>query len=74
MAYKPKELMAEIRRRMILKDVQMKELAALMDTTQQNMSNIFRNANPKYSTLVQICEALNLDIEINFIDKKDDSE
>lgn len=74
MAYTPKELMAEIRRRMILKDVQMKELAALMDTTQQNMSNIFRNANPKYSTLLQICEALNLDIEINFLDKKDDSE
>lgn len=74
MAYTPKELMAEIRRRMILKDVQMKELAALMDTTQQNMSNIFKNANPKYSTLLQICEALNLDIEINFIDKKDDSE
>lgn len=74
MAYTPKELMAEIRRRMILKDVQMKELAALMDTTQQNMSNIFRNANPKYSTLLQICEALNLDIEIKFMDKKDDSE
>ncbi|MDR1772435.1 MAG: helix-turn-helix domain-containing protein [Hungatella sp.] len=74
MAYTPKELMAEIRRRMILKDVQMKELAALMDTTQQNMSNIFRNANPKYSTLLQICEALNLDIDINFVDKKDDSE
>ncbi|EXG86137.1 Cro/C1-type HTH DNA-binding domain [Clostridium sp. ASBs410] len=74
MTYTPKELMAEIRRRMILKDVQMKELAALMDTTQQNMSNIFRNANPKYSTLLQICETLNLDIEINFTDKKDDSE
>ncbi|CUX70822.1 helix-turn-helix protein [Clostridium sp. C105KSO15] len=74
MAYTPKELMAEIRRRMILKDIQMKELAALMDTTQQNMSNIFRNANPKYSTLLQICEALNLDIEIYFREKKDDSE
>ncbi len=74
MAYTPKELMAEIRRRMILKDVQMKELAALMDTTQQNMSNIFRNANPKYSTLLQICEVLNLDMVINFVDKKDDSE
>ncbi|MSS11748.1 helix-turn-helix transcriptional regulator [Clostridium sp. WB02_MRS01] len=74
MAYTPKELMAEIRRRMILKDVQMKELAALMDTTQQNISNIFKNANPKYSTLLQICESLNLDIEIYFTEKKDDSE
>lgn len=74
MAYTPKELMAEIRHRMILKDVQMKELAALMDTTQQNMSNIFRNANPKYSTLLQICEVLNMDMDITFTDKKDDSE
>ena len=74
MTYTPKELMAEIRRNMILKDIQMKELAVRMDTTQQNISNIFRNANPKYSTLLQICEVLNLDIEINFIDKKDDSE
>ncbi len=74
MTYTPKELMAEIRRNMILKDIQMKELAALMDTTQQNISNIFRNANPKYSTLLQICEVLNLDMDINFTDKKDDRE
>jgi transcriptional regulator with XRE-family HTH domain len=73
MTYTPKELMAEIRRIMILKDIQMKELAALMGTTQQNISNIFRNANPKYSTLLQICEVLNLDMDINFTDKKDDS-
>lgn len=74
MTYTPKELMAEIRRIMILKDVQMKELAVRMDTTQQNISNIFRNANPKYSTLLQICEVLNLDMDINFTNKKDDSE
>lgn len=73
MTYTPKELMAEIRHKMILKDIQMKELAALMDTTQQNMSNIFRNANPKYSTLLQICEVLNMDMNIEFVDKKDDS-
>lgn len=74
MVYTSKELMAEIRHIMILKDIQMKELAVLMDTTQQNISNIFRNANPKYSTLLQICEVLNLDMDIEFVDKKDDSE
>ncbi|WP_242837890.1 helix-turn-helix domain-containing protein [Lacrimispora indolis] len=74
MVYTPKELMAEIRRIMIVKDIQMKGLAALMNTTQQNMSNIFKNANPKYSTLLQICEVLNLDMDIEFVDKKDDSE
>lgn len=74
MTYTPKELMAEIRRIMIVKDIQMKGLAALMNTTQQNMSNIFKNANPKYSTLLQICEVLNLDMDIEFVDKKDDSE
>ena len=74
MVYTSKELMAEIRHIMILKDIQMKELAVLMDTTQQNISNIFRNANPKYSTLLQICEVLNLDMNIEFVDKKDDSE
>ena len=74
MVYTSKELMAEIRHIMILKDIQMKELAVLMDTTQQNISNIFRNANPKYSTLLQICEVLNIDMDIEFVDKKDDSE
>lgn len=74
MTYTSKELMAEIRRNMILKDIHMKELAARMDTTQQNISNIFRNANPKYSTLLQICEVLDLDLDIEFVDKKDDSE
>lgn len=74
MVYTPKELMAEIRRIMIVKDIQMKGLAALMNTTQQNVSNIFKNANPKYSTLLQICEVLNLDMDIEFVDKKDDSE
>lgn len=68
MTYTPKELMAEIRHKMILKDIQMKELAARMDTTQQNMSNIFRNANPKYSTMLQICEVLDMDMNIEFVE------
>lgn len=74
MTYTPKELIAEIRHKMNLKDIQMKELAARMNTTQQNMSNIFKNANPKYSTLLQICDVLDLDMNIEFVDKKDDSE
>ena len=74
MTYTPKELMAEIRRNMILKDIQMKELAVRMDTTQQNISNIFRNANPKYSTLLQICEVLNMDMNIEFVVNEDDRE
>lgn len=67
----PKEFLSEIRRIMALQDIPMKELAARMETTQQNASKIFTQCNPKLETLYNICNALNLQMDIKFISKDD---
>lgn len=69
------ELLIEIRKIMALKKIQMKELAILMGRSQQSVSQIFKTANPKYSTLLEICTALEINLDISFIIKdKDDTE
>lgn len=59
-----KEILAEIKKYMDLNDIQMKELAVLMNKSQQSISQIFQVANPKVSTLLEICDALGLQIDI----------
>jgi transcriptional regulator with XRE-family HTH domain len=49
----------------------MKDLAARMNKSQQSISQIFQIANPKISTLLEICNVLNLQIDINFKNKSD---
>lgn len=69
------ELLVEIRKIMALNNIQMKELAVMMNKSQQSVSQIFKTANPKYSTLLEICNALNIDLDISFMTKdKDDTE
>lgn len=69
------ELLVEIRKIMALNNIQMKELAVMMNKSQQSVSQIFKTANPKYSTLLEICNALNIDLDISFMPKdKDDTE
>lgn len=76
MKYKTaKEILSEIKHIMYLNDIQMKDLASRLNTSQQNLSKIFKVANPKCSTLFDICNALDIDIEIDFVPKnKDDTE
>ena len=62
----PKELLSEIKRIMDINDIQMKDLAVSMHKSQQSVSQIFNNANPKISTLIEICNALDVEIDINF--------
>ena len=66
-----KELLAEIKKYMDINDIQMKSLAATMNKSQQSISQIFQNGNPKTSTVFEICNALNLNIDIKFIQKGD---
>lgn len=66
-----KELLAEIKKYMDLNNIQMKELAANMGKPQQNISQYFSNGNPKCSTIFEICNSLNVDIDINLINKGD---
>lgn len=65
-----KELLSEIKRIMDLNDIPMKDLASRLDVTQQTVSAIFKKANPTYSTIIRICDALDLSIDINFVDNK----
>ena len=65
------ELLVEIRKIMALRNIQMKELAIMMNKSQQSVSQIFKTANPKYSTLLEICQALNVKLDITLVYKKD---
>lgn len=68
----PKELLAEIKKIMDIEDIPMKDLAARMKTSQQNISKIFLQCNSKLETFYKICNALDLQLDIHFI-KKDDT-
>lgn len=68
------ELLVEIRKIMALRNIQMKELAIMMNKSQQSVSQIFKTANPKYSTLLEICQALDVNLDITLVYKKGDVE
>ena len=57
-----KELLSEVRRIMDLNDIKQKELCAAMGKSQQSISQIFANANPKCDTLFSLCKALNVEM------------
>lgn len=60
-----KELLAEIKKYMDIDEVQVKDLATRIHKSQQSVSQYFNNGNPNCNTLVDICNALDLKIEIN---------
>ncbi len=66
-----KELLAEIKKYMDLEDIQVKDLAARLNKSSQSVSQYFKNGNPNCNTLLDICNALGLQIEIS---KSDTSE
>lgn len=69
----PKELLAEIKKYMDINQIQMKDLAVIMNKSQQSISQIFTNGNPNCNTLFQICNALNIKLDVNFINNKGDT-
>ena len=64
-----KELLAEIKKHMDLEKIQVKDLAVNMNKSSQSVSQIFQNGNPKCSTLFEICDSLNIFLDIKFIKK-----
>lgn len=64
-----KELLAEIKKYMDIEDVQVKDLAARLNKSSQSVSQYFKNGNPNCSTLIEICNALGLQINITKKDK-----
>ena len=61
------ELLVEIKKYMILNNIQIKDLAITMGKSHQSVSQIFQNGNPKSSTLFEICNALGIKMNISFI-------
>lgn len=68
------ELLAEIKKYMDLNKIQMKDLAINMKKPQQSISQIFNHGNPQCNTIFSICNALDLKLDIKFINKSDTSE
>lgn len=71
--YNTKELLAEIKKYMDLNEIQIKDLAINMNKSSQSVSQFFQNGNPKCSTLFEICDALNIHLDIKLINKSDTS-
>lgn len=61
------ELLVEIKKYMILNNIQINDLAITMGKSHQSVSQIFQNGNPKSSTLFEICNALGIKMDISFI-------
>lgn len=64
-----RELLAEIKKYMMLNNIQLKDLAISMGKSHQSVSQIFQNGNPKSNTLFEICDALGIKMDVTFVDK-----
>lgn len=62
-----KELLAEIKKYMDLNNIQMKDLSISTGKSQQSITQIFKVGNPKCNTLFQICDALDIQLNIEFV-------
>ena len=62
-----KEILAEIKKYMLLNNVQLKDLAINMGKSHQSVSQIFQNGNPKSNTLFEICNALGIKMDVTFV-------
>lgn len=60
-----KEILAEIKKYMDIDEIQVKDLATRIHKSPQSVSQYFNNGNPNCNTLVDICNALDLKIEIS---------
>lgn len=69
-----KELLAEIKKYMDLNEIQIKDLAINMNKSSQSVSQYFQNGNPKCSTLFDICNSLNIQLDIKLVNKSDTSQ
>ena len=67
-----KELLAEIKKYMDLNDIKMKELAINMGKNDsQSVSQYFRNGNPRCNSIFEMCDALNVELDVNIFPKGD---
>lgn len=58
-----------IKHKLIEKDLKISDLARLLDTSYQNLDQKLKRDNFSEKEMIQIANALNCDISINFIDR-----
>ena len=66
------DLLTEIRKKMLDEEINIKELANRMNKSPSAVSMALKQKNISIESLNDICQAMNLNIDINFI-KKDDT-
>ena len=67
-----KELLKKKKKYMDLNDIKMKELAINMGKNDsQSASQYFRNGNPRCNSIFEICDALNVELDVNIFPKGD---
>lgn len=63
----------QIRHIMLDKDITITELSNRMQKSTQAVSNVFRQDNVSINMLLDICNALNLELDISIVDTHTDS-
>ena len=65
------DLLNLIKIEMIKNNIQQKEIAVSIGKDPRNVSQVFRNGNPQCQTIFDIVSAMNLQMDINFINKNE---
>ena len=65
-----KEIIGEIKKYMFVNNITNNDLAKKLNTSNQNINNMFRRSNPSLVTLIQVIDALDASIEFE-IKRKD---
>lgn len=68
----PREVLGEIKKYMFINDISQDELARKMNKSKQSVSIIFKTGNPTLETLFCMLDALNLELEYSFEEKKEE--
>ena len=72
-AINPREMLGEIKKYMFVNDISQDELALKMNKSKQSVSLIFKTANPTLDTLFSILKALDLELDYNFVQTKNEN-
>lgn len=62
------QLMIEIRKILLEHNISYEEIAKKTGKTKQSISQIFKVQNPKADTLIEICNAANISISLEYKD------
>jgi DNA-binding Xre family transcriptional regulator len=64
-----KQILLKLKTIMIEKDIKKKELAEKLNISQAALTSRFKQENISINNLLELCDALNICLDINFSDK-----